>query len=224
MTEARTFAEVIGARIRARRDELELSQDELARRTSRMGLSFTRSVIDSIERGMRELQLHELVVLLAMLEIDLGTLLDGAGLIRLDDNAAVEGDSLVGHLLRQDPIVVQRDAIARPATVAAVAEVPTPTIVSGQEGRVTFTGSELTITVTGIAEEKAARKLGVSSDTVIDDARRLWGRSLTDERDARVKERAPGETSPRTVQALRGHVTRVLLEDLRKEIARRGKT
>ena len=222
MTEARTFAEVLGARIRARRDELELSQDELARRTSSLGLSFTRSVIDSIERGMRELQLHELVVLLAMLEIDLGTLLDGAGLIRLDDDAAIEGDSLVGHLLRQDPIVVQRDATATPATVAVVAEVPAPTVVSGR-GRVTFTGSEVTITVTGIAEENAARKLGVSSQTIIDGAWLLWGRSLTDERDARVKERAPGEASPRTMQALRGHVTRALLEDLRKELDRRVK-
>jgi hypothetical protein len=66
----------------------------------------------------------------------------------------------------------------------------------------------------GEAEQKAARKLGVHPAAVALAAQRQWGQSLTAERDKRVLERSPGE-SPRRIQAIRGHVTRTLLGELR---------
>jgi len=66
----------------------------------------------------------------------------------------------------------------------------------------------------GEAEQKAARKLGVHPAAVALAAQRRWGRSLTDERDRRVMERSSDE-SPRRVQAIRGHVTRTLIGELR---------
>lgn len=72
----------------------------------------------------------------------------------------------------------------------------------------------------GEAEQKAARKLGVHPATVALAAQRQWGRSLTAERDQRVKER-PSGGSLRRVQAVRGHVTRLLIAELAELIGKR---
>jgi hypothetical protein len=68
---------------------------------------------------------------------------------------------------------------------------------------------------TGEAEQKAARRLGVPALAVALEARRRWGRSLSAERDQRVGAQAPGRTDLRGLQALRGHVSRLLLAELR---------
>lgn len=64
------------------------------------------------------------------------------------------------------------------------------------------------------AEQKAAHKLGVPALAVSIAAYKRWGRSLTEERDRRVGEQVISETAPRTLQAIRGHVTRVLLTEI----------
>jgi hypothetical protein len=67
----------------------------------------------------------------------------------------------------------------------------------------------------GETERKAARALHVDDPAeVAVAALKLWGRSLTQERDARVVDAAAPDASPRTLQALRGHVTRHLLEEI----------
>jgi hypothetical protein len=45
-------------------------------------------------------------------------------------------------------------------------------------------------------------------------ARERWGRSLTEERDRRVAAQASPDATPRTRQAVRGHVTRELMATL----------
>jgi hypothetical protein len=54
--------------------------------------------------------------------------------------------------------------------------------------------------------------LGVEPLAVAKAARKLWDRSLTEERDRRLERR---DATPRSVQALRGHVTRALIAELR---------
>ena len=71
------------------------------------------------------------------------------------------------------------------------------------------------------AERKAGKRLGVAPEIVGALSVARWGRGLSDERDARVAaavDRA-SEWDPRRIQALRGHVTRVLLEELRPALA-----
>lgn len=63
------------------------------------------------------------------------------------------------------------------------------------------------------AEIKAARRLLVTPDEIAQRAIRLWGHSLTDERERRLN-RTEG-MDRRSVQALRGHVTRQLVAELR---------
>src|SRR5712692_10565893 len=74
----------------------------------------------------------------------------------------------------------------------------------------------------GEAEQKAAGRLRVPAFAIALAARRRWQRSLTAERDRRVflqavaaaEEEAEGTQQPRTVQAVRGHLTRALLREL----------
>jgi len=66
----------------------------------------------------------------------------------------------------------------------------------------------------GEAEWKAARRLGVPVASVNDASERLWGRSLTDRRDLLVAELVGPDADARSLQAHRGHVTRMLLAEL----------
>ncbi len=71
-----------------------------------------------------------------------------------------------------------------------------------------------------LAERKAAEELGIDVPTLKKLSRSLWGRGLTRERERRLDEQVrPREVTPRSRQALRGHVTRALLEELRQKVA-----
>ncbi len=64
----------------------------------------------------------------------------------------------------------------------------------------------------------AARRLDVDPLDVSVGARLLWHRPFAEERDRRAIEAADHDAPPRTIQALRGHVTRELLAELEPEI------
>lgn len=67
-----TLQEAFGARVRARRLELGLSQEELA---AHAGLH--RTYIGSLERGERNVSLANLAAIADALDVDLGDLLRG---------------------------------------------------------------------------------------------------------------------------------------------------
>jgi len=194
MEQARNFESLLGETLRERRQELGLTQDDVARRCRfRFGLLFTRAVVDSIERGVRELTLPELAVMLAVLDLQLEDL-RGSGVVALTPHVAVTADTIVDQILSAGP--TWRFAL------------PSPT------GRLIWRDAlSGYLSEPGVAEQKAARKLGVTPEELDSAARHLWGQSLTDERDARVDDRAP-DAAGSTLQALRGHVTRELLEEL----------
>jgi hypothetical protein len=66
---------------------------------------------------------------------------------------------------------------------------------------------------------EAARRLKVSAVEVSKAARKLWGHSLSAERDRRVSEKTPEISSRRTRQALRGHVSRALTAEIKTMMA-----
>jgi hypothetical protein len=73
------------------------------------------------------------------------------------------------------------------------------------------------------AEHKAAKRLRVTVEDVALAAQSRWKRSMTDERERLVAERVDGNgIAPRAMQAMRGHVTRKLVEELRTELAEHG--
>lgn len=77
-----TATEMFGERVRARRHELGLSQEGLA---ARCGLHWTFA--GQVERGRRNVSLHNILKLAAGLDADPGTLVQG--LVPPDNNGPV---------------------------------------------------------------------------------------------------------------------------------------
>lgn len=96
---------------------------------------------------------------------------------------------------------------------------------------------EVGLEAAGDAERKAASSIGVPPLALALAARRRWGRSLTAERDRKVAnatnpalrmdpDAARDPEWPRRLQAIRGHITRALLDELRplvKDVASKKK-
>ncbi len=72
-------------------------------------------------------------------------------------------------------------------------------------------------------ERKAAKRLDETPETVLRLSRDLWGRSLAEERDRLVDERADAGDDPGRLRALRGRITRQLVDRLAEEIQRGAK-
>ena len=70
----------------------------------------------------------------------------------------------------------------------------------------------------GEAERKAAARLEVDLRSLAVLSVGLWGRSLTQEREARVQERTPPSAGSQSIRTMKGHVTRELLAELEKAI------
>lgn len=73
----------------------------------------------------------------------------------------------------------------------------------------------------GITDERVARRIGEHPLIVVNLAHALWGRTLAEERDRLVAERTDAGGDPARLRALRGRVTRQLVEQLTEEIRRR---
>ncbi|MCM3920640.1 hypothetical protein ND748_02975 [Frankia sp. AiPs1] len=72
-------------------------------------------------------------------------------------------------------------------------------------------------------ERKAAKRLDETPETVLRLSRGLWGLSLAEERDRLVDERADAGDDPGRLRALRGRITRQLVDRLAEEIQRGAK-
>ena len=184
----------------------------------RVGLEVTRSWIAALERGSgRTLDLGELALVCFAFQTDLTGFLAGAGLCRVSDTASIAvekiHDALEGRfdLIENDDLDVPltRNPVFSRANIAALrrrsrrlwpAATPAQIVQAERAGR-------------GEVELKAAKRLGVEPEAVSLAAFGRWGHSLTDERDAQVETAVAG-ASPRTAQALRGHVTRQLIAEL----------
>lgn len=188
----RLLQDVVTERLRARRLELGLSQEELSQRVAALGPPWTRATTAKVEGGHRPVGLEELLALSAALAVPLGELLRHDGLVLLHPTGlALDGRALVAAL--------QHGLPAWPAeTVEAMAQ-----------WRVDFREDD--------AVRHAAKKLGKEPGEVAAAARVLYHRPLSDERDARVTAQLGADATRESVRAHRGHAMRALIADLRED-------
>jgi hypothetical protein len=191
-----------------------LRQDEFAAELrERFGLQWTRATVAAVETGRRQVGLDELPALCGALRRKTVDLFRGEGPVMLADG--VKGQLAdVQKLILGDYQDVQLSVPKRKRK--AHDDMQERLIVRLAVGRVTI--GEIVKASKGEAEMKAARKLSVDAEVVATAALGLWKRSLTEQRDAIVAETAPADASPRTLQAMRGRVTRELLEELQARI------
>ena len=213
MVQSRSLEEVIGQRVRELREERGQTQDEVATALRRFGFeNVTRRTIAKLEAGERgPFTFRDIYALAGFFRLRPAELVSARGLIRIAEGAEVPAPALRAALGGSVPDVrglgAERWPLAR------------------------FKGLRLRQAVEaaghtrGEAETKAAARLKVEPIDVAVAAARRYGRSLTEERDARLAGRVKDTEADReTLRAHRGHVTRELLDEMRKELAKTKST
>jgi transcriptional regulator with XRE-family HTH domain len=228
MEAANSFPRYLGGRLRACREARNLRQDEVATCARRWGLDWTPTTVATLETGRRALKVEEFLLL---------------PWIAANQNpeAATEGtdtplewaEILKGgpdYQVRLSPVVIAHLEILRDALSGKLST-------SDRTGKIRALFSQQASwevrrvwypempTMQALAaaadqragaERKAAQRLRTDPEAVAVLAWKLWGRSLTEERDRRVADQAPAGAVRETLQALRGHVARALIEELRE--------
>jgi transcriptional regulator with XRE-family HTH domain len=224
-----TLAKVIGANVKRIREESGETQDRLAARLRDRGLNLSRSALALVERGGRNLELSELVIVCATLVVSLNDLLAG------DDSVRITGET-VGTL------ETVRTVLANGGSSLMMAALDTPGVrqaseVIGASGfaersarSLRLIGSKARLAAAVVAEEsgkgeaeqKVAHSLRVPPSEVGLASFGLWGHSLTDERERRAAKRLQPDMSPRSARMIRAHVTRELVAELRQRFEEVG--
>lgn len=179
--------EVLRARVKAIREELDWRQDDLARVMREVGLRWTRAMVAAFETGKRRLRLGELVALAVVLERPLQDLVktnaqwvgvgEGAEIRRKDLDKVMGGTVPGPEMLRpagEEDLGFEEFAAAK-GVVERLLPRETP--------------ATLLLVGYGDLEQYLARKLDVSPWAVAAAGYRLWGHSPTIERDRRAASR-----------------------------------
>ena len=209
-----TFAAALGAAVFFNRRARGWSQEGLAHRARSHGLRWSRSTVAAVENGTKTLDVTELILLAGTLSLGVLQLLDSDGEVWLSPDAYCSMKVIRNILTTEEYLDMTRSEIEVEVGAPGGGRPITPAELVGR----------------GEAEQKAARRLGWTPSEVAQVALVLWGQSLSDERDDRVVDNwldgdetelfyGEDDRSNRTLQAIRGHVTRELL----KELASHGK-
>jgi hypothetical protein len=221
--------------MREARQRLGLRQEDAAARARAYGLpTWIRGTVAQAEVGARRFALEEVLLLALAYETSLAELIagDDGELVELTPQARLSVGALKA-MLSGDQAAVQglsTEAVDIPARRGAPAtsrsgRFPDVLAEAQRFGIGDRSLLEHALDEVSDAERHAARKLGATPERVNLAAVRRWGRTLAEERDHRLSERASGVPA-RRLQALRGHITRELLTELEVELGeyRQGQT
>ncbi|WP_133057051.1 hypothetical protein [Frankia sp. KB5] len=212
---------MIGRRAGDLRREVGISQGDVALAARRHGLPWKQSSIATLEAGQRDLSAAELAILpLALAEafgrrVTLADLIDPDEEVRLTSRVTGSGRSVLNVYGAKNVGVFMVGGVG--------------TLASGNVGTIyggIVEGPKGSMAVFGMvpteAEVKAARKLKVPPLLVAETAHNLWRCSLTERRDQMVAERTDAGTDPDRLRALRGRVTRALVNEVEQAIRLSG--
>jgi transcriptional regulator with XRE-family HTH domain len=220
-----TLDEVIGRAVKTLREQKKMAQDALARACRRKGLQWSRSSIAMLEAGRRSCSISELLIVASALGAPLRLIVSGECLPDRPETVMLTATTAANLAAISEALVSPSDRLGLRTAFRIGWEI-------GQEMSAWSIES-------GDADQKAARQLGISTERLMSVAEPLWGRSLTAERERRVNEgpfstddhralvstddhRVPSSTEDRqrALRALRGHITRELLRELRAALGR----
>jgi hypothetical protein len=189
------FHALLGAGVRAARQRKNWNQGQAAQAFRNHGLlTWRKSTVGQMEAGLRRPGLDELLLMCAALETSLGELLSGGNrLVGLCGGAKVSQQAMRALL---------RDFRHFRELPAGEHDFPmTDPLMPG-------------ISRPSDEERHAAKVLRMTSERVMALSRELWGRSLPEERDARLAD--TGSLSARSLQARRGLIARDLFREIRE--------
>ncbi len=235
-TDSRSLRTVIGEGVRRVRTARKgVRQDDVAKVARAFGLGWDYSRVAALERGEKAISAEELALLPSILSVactrpvKLPDLIDPAVWVEVGDRVMPGGD-LVKIYAGQTALRVQTarkspdDWTRRSAEVMRAWEDRDRLLQLGaiDEDSEHYDLHALVGSVTvGLTEERTARRLGERPLVVAYLSRVLWGHPLGEQRDRVVLERADAGDDPARLRALRGRVTRQLVDELAAEIKRR---
>ncbi|MPZ15606.1 MAG: helix-turn-helix domain-containing protein [Chloroflexi bacterium] len=210
--------DVLRVNLRKAREELGYRQEEVASYAQAFGLGWKPATVAAIETGKRAVSVGEFLSLPLFLKKPLWYFLQADEPILITDRATVDFALLKMLLTTENPFDGSVGLLAtllrggQLIDYAELEEIQEAMQHLGFHLEDPSRLSRLWRSIYGEAERKAARRWKHDNAvwvTVL--AHKLWGRSLSEERDARTKERLQ---EGQNVSAIRGHVTRELLREL----------
>jgi hypothetical protein len=230
---------LIAENLRRLRTDAGVGVEQVVRAAQGHGLDWTATWLSGVERGSRGLTAEQLLAMPVVLADALGFRVTLADLIAGEAPVLLVGDvpvSRSGRSRASVPAGYLRDLVTgqpvrRPFSTAP-ASGPVPEVTPAQRaaeqvreirraglGDVDIRALGRAQAGTGEAETRLARRLAVAPVVVAAAAASLWGRSLTEERDARV---ASGEGPVATVSRRLTADLAARLDEARLEEARRA--
>lgn len=233
--ESRTVGRVVGDRLRQLRREvprLQRQDDVAARVREAVGLEWTQSTIAGIEAGRRSVTVDELIALSIACDVKPWEWFVGDGVIEIAPGARMTFRAMramLGHAEDVDietdfDLPMQRDESARLQEISdeagrALAARAQDTLTRLWPGAAPLVHPlRAALDSQREAEQKAAARLRMDPLELSVLFHALFFGGLTENRDRRVEQRAPEGTSPRSLQAIRGHVTRELLDEFEGQL------
>lgn len=244
-SDPRPLAAVVGRHLRRVREDAKITAEEVAEVARHLGIGWSRPTIVRLELGQHRLDAEMLITLplvyghacnrsIGPRELILGPYPeDDDSPIALEGGLKISGAAAYGVLTGTTDVSELKDGWPLPTSrqvqvavenLARYWERLVPGITLGQAEDM-----EEALAREGIGEpeQKLARKLKMEGHRHIGArevaliARHRFGRSLAEERDARIAEREDAdEMSARSLQAVRGRVTRDLAQDLMPDLER----
>lgn len=211
------FGVQLGECLQRVREEQEATREDIARKARFFGLPWHRPTVGQIEQGRRGVSAPELLLLPLIYGLPLRDLLPGEGEVTwLTDETAVRGSAL-RHSLDEEP---EEPSFPGAWHFKGAAGVFDKVREAGQRlsEALPWGAKAAFVASPDEAETKAAKRLNTTPEYVAYTARELWGRGLAEERDARLAERPDTPVTSRAAQAVRGHITRTLLDEMEPAI------
>lgn len=212
-----------------KREGAQIQQESLALVGRQWGVPWSANTIAQLETGRRHLTVEEWLLLPVIMTQALNPEDDYTysdfipqGMkerIALTARTLCYSDGIVALLKRRGALTPQdAEFFDRPRTrrLQAIqslgAKNPRRQAFADKEGEGDFSQTDY----------KAARALGVAPNSIIVASMQIWGRLLMEERDNRLAMAKQESLTSRKAQALRGHITRSLLRELRPALREIG--
>ena len=199
-----------------------LTRSEIAAWAQEFGLPWTERITAETERGARRVPLDEWATIPLVYAASPERLLAGDGIVRLNGQASAQLEGLRAVLCGPFQDVRPFDhfdtPISRRMLADAASRSPDMTVDDIPDNREYRSPDSADTATARQTERNAAAGLGITTEAPGQAPFDLWGQSLVEERDQRVTELGADPAEAREPRAVRGHITRRLLRELKSHL------